>query len=600
MSLVASADTRQIRAHAALIADDGAWAQLPARIAADPVLARVAEATRARVRAHLAAPATEHVMEGQRRLTSARLFLGRILDLATVARLGRDARAAARARDELLAVAAMPCWNPDHFLDVGEYALGAAIGLAWLRDALTEAEAERVATALIDRALRPSYEGTPFMLRWLGGTSNWTQVCHAGLVAAALAVADREPELAARTVARAIAEQEGPARAYAPDGAYVEGPTYWGYGTSFHVVLVSLLEGATGSDHGLASYPGFLESADYLAHMIAPTGRFFNYGDSRESVPALPVLHWFAARRGDPAIAAVELRRLEAGARDLAGELRAVYERLDSLALWWHRPSGRASAVGSARSLPLRWFGGGETPVGVARTGWGDPRAAYLGIKGGRASSSHAHLDAGAFVYEAGGVRWAIDPGMQDYHSLESLGVRLWDGSTDGERWRVFRLGLESHNVMRFEGAPTSVEAGAELSDAGERFEVDLAPLHAPVLAAMTRSAALAADGALTIEDRWTTTGAPVVARWQWLTRARVERAADGVVLRQDGQALRLRVTGAEPAAWSIVVEEAADLLAAYDEPCPGLSRVTIRVPTPAGSGARLRVEARLCDEAKP
>ncbi len=597
-------DLRLARAHVALIADEGAWRELPARIARDPVLARIAEATRARVRTHFASPPITHVLVGKRQLTSARLFLGRILDLATVARLDNDAAAATRAKEELLLAASLPSWNPDHFLDVGEYALGAGIGLGWLRDALSEAETERVAKALVERALRPSFEGTPHMLRWLGGTSNWTQVCHAGLVAAALAVADREPALAARTVARAIAEQAGPATAYAPDGAYAEGPIYWGYGTSFQVVMISLLEAATGSDHGLADFPGFLASADYLAQMVAPSGRFFNYADSREQVPALPVLHWFAARRGEPGIAAAELRRLERGTWDSGIMSRPEYERLDALALWWRAWSpvadGDATAGGdadsAAREMPRVWWAGGETPVGVARTAWGDPQAAFVAVKGGRASTSHAHNDAGSFIYEAGGVRWALDPGMQEYHELEAAGVQLWDFSPGGERWKVFRLGAESHNLLRFDDAQPDVLAAATLRAWGDRgFELDLVALHAPRVQSAVRRVELAEDGALLVEDVWRAGEAAVLARWQWLTRAEVEPVADGALLRQDGRALRLRVE--EPTAdgeWSLVVESVEGLLRPTDAPCPGWKRLTFRVSTGARAEGRIKIAAAL------
>ncbi len=581
---------------ALVFADATAWAALPGRIAADPVLARIAAAARERAERHLAAPPIAHSVEGLRRLTPARLFQGRVIDLATIARLDGDARAAARAREEILAVVALPDWGEVHFLDVAEYALGVAIGFSWLPEVFSPAERERVASALVERALRPSFEGAPETLRWLGGRSNWTQVCHAGLATAALAVADREPALAVRTLTRAVEEQAGPASAYAPDGAYPEGPMYWIYGTTFQVVLISLIESAGWQDHGLADFPGFLASADYMAQMIAPSGRFFNYGDSRDLVPPMPVLHWFAARRGEPGIAAAELHRLESGRCGPTGELRAIYERLDALALWWRATPLSVSGNEAPRTLPLLWFGRGETPVAVARTAWGDARAAFFAIKGGRASSSHAHLDAGGFVFEAGGVRWAVDPGMQEYHSLEAAGVRMWDGAPGGERWSVFRLGPEAHNILRFDEVPPHVEGEASLREAAEGGEVlvELTALHRPRLVEVERRARLASDGVLRIEDRWRGGEEVVVARWQWLTEADVETTSEGARLHQGGRTLALRVLAPVRGQWSLEIEEVSGLLRPSDAPCPGLKRLTIRVPSAAGADGRLEVEARL------
>lgn len=57
-------------------------------------------------------------------------------------------------------------------------------------------------------------------------------------------------------------------------------------------------------------------------------------------------------------------------------------------------------------------------------------------------------MDAGSFVYEKNGVRWAMDLGMQNYFSLESKGVDLWNQSQEGQRWDVFRLNNMAHNTL--------------------------------------------------------------------------------------------------------------------------------------------------------
>ncbi len=101
--------------------------------------------------------------------------------------------------------------------------------------------------------------------------------------------------------------------------------------------------------------------------------------------------------------------------------------------------------------------------MGVHRSAWDDPQATFVAVKGGCPAAPHGHLDGGAFVLEAGGVRWAADLGMQDYHSLESRGVNLWDGRPDGGRWRVFRIGGGPHNILRFNGAPQILGARVPL-----------------------------------------------------------------------------------------------------------------------------------------
>lgn len=58
------------------------------------------------------------------------------------------------------------------------------------------------------------------------------------------------------------------------------------------------------------------------------------------------------------------------------------------------------------------WAANGQTPVVLVRTGWENGEGFYLGIKGGTASTSHAHMDAGSFVFDALGVRWVQDLGI--------------------------------------------------------------------------------------------------------------------------------------------------------------------------------------------
>ena len=50
------------------------------------------------------------------------------------------------------------------------------------------------------------------------------------MITAALMIADIDPELAAKTISRALDKLPSSLAEYGPDGIYPEGPTYWGYG----------------------------------------------------------------------------------------------------------------------------------------------------------------------------------------------------------------------------------------------------------------------------------------------------------------------------------------------------------------------------------
>ena len=229
--------------HPRLLAYPGDWKRLQAQIAADPVSARLWSALQRRAQVLLAEPPLTRTLTGRRLLTVSRQALERIGALALVAKVGGDVAIAERARSEVLALARFLDWNPSHFLDVAEMSLAVSIGLDWLHDGFAAAERDEIATALRDKALRPSLDKMVRSNWWLEAAENWVQVCHGGLCAAAIAIADREPDLADFILERALEKLPAAAATYAPDGAYPEGPMYWSYGTSYHVVLAAALCG---------------------------------------------------------------------------------------------------------------------------------------------------------------------------------------------------------------------------------------------------------------------------------------------------------------------------------------------------------------------
>ncbi|WP_338869123.1 heparinase II/III family protein [Spirosoma sp. SC4-14] len=523
-----------------------------------------------------------------------RTVQGRILTLAMSYRLTGDQRFLNRARQELLQLAALPDWAPNHFLDVGEGALAAGIGLDWLYAELTPDERDQIARSIVKNALLPSLDVSEGNGSWVDGDFNWTQVCHGGLTVGALAIAEREPELARQIIDRAIKNLPHAGAVYAPDGAYPEGPSYWSYGTTFHVLLIEALRSALGTSYGLEQFPGFLKTADYNLQMVGPSGLDFSYSDYHAEIQNEPIMIWFARENHRPDLARQEVADVHELYRAAISTAKSSVHpnRHTPLELLWWEPTLAAS---STTAPPRHWTSQGVLPMAVMRSAWNDPLATFVALKGGTPNHSHAHMDVGSFVLEADGVRWALDLGTESYDKMRAAKLDLWSYAQTSTRWTTFRVGPEGHNILRFDGAYQDITGKGEVKPLPTKKgsmgnSVDLTSLYRNQVTHVQRDLTLNADRSVTIEDQWTTGNKPVDASWQWLTKAAITRTPNGLLLRQDGKSLALLVES--PVGTTIDIEDVSAARNMQDSPNPGLSRIVVRLSTPAKTTGYLRVKA--------
>ena len=582
--------------HPRLFADAARWETLKQRIASDEVSRQIFSVVRDSAERVLDLPPVDYVDTGAFWHGPMRQAQGRILALAMTYRLTGDAKFLARVKVEMWTMADLPNWYPQHFLDTAEVALGMAIGLDWLHDALTLEEREHFETAIIEKALRASFQDED-KKTWSSGNNNWTAVCHGGLVIGALAVSEREPVLARRIVGRALTNMARYAELYAPAGAYSEGPDYWAYGTTFYALMAEALRTTFGTTCGLERAPGFLQTADYTLQMTAPSGQLYNFADNGSGLGYEPIMFWFARelRRGD--LIQRELANLTTLTAAIAsGTPRDDSSRMLPLALLWRDPTLTSA---QAPKRPLTWWSeGGSQPQAVMRSAWNDPRATFVGIKAGKADDSHAHMDIGSFILEADGVRWAVDLGRESYPHARANGISntdLFRTTQDSKRWSIFRCGPESHNLLRFDNAPQRVDASAEIrpmppADGPQDFIVELTPVVRDQVTSARRQFTLRPDRSVIIRDEWKTGDKATEVSWQWLTQGKATTELDGFVLKQAGESLHLRATASSPLTFA--VEDVSQPRNEFDSANPGLSRLLIRVTTPRRSDGSISVTA--------
>lgn len=562
------------------------------KIESDPQLKAVSEAVRLTADHMVSEPPVVYRKEGRRLLGRSREALSRTMHLGFAFRLTGEKRYADRAMAEMKAMAEMPDWNPSHFLDTAEMTMAMAVGYDWLYDELSPELRRACQEAIETKGLGPYLKPGPGQ-GWEHGGNNWNQVCHAGMVAGALALLEDNPDRAAEVVRRALVGLPYAMKVYNPDGTYPEGPGYWNYGTTFNVLLISMLESVFHTDFDLSHSPGFLKTGDYMLNLVGPTLHTFNFSDCGSGTSFSPAMTWFAARTGRP-----ELLWFETGL--LERELRAVREskgghqgdRYFPLVLVWAK-----SGLPRKEPADLNWLGQGQNPLAVLRSSWSDPNAVYLAIKAGTPSASHAHMDIGSFLLDADGVRWSLDLGAQDYNALEQRGIGLWNNRQGSERWSIFRYHNRAHSTLLVDDAEQIVTSKAPISDFSSDPKnayavVDLTATYAGQLTNAIRRFALLPDRQVLVEDQLTGGAKPARVRWGMVTSATLKQdGPNRAWLEKDGKRLRLEILS--PAAVSIESWPADPPPQDYDARNPGVSIVGFTVPIEPGQKLALKVSFR-------
>lgn len=581
---LAQADLSRLADHPRLLLPKGTEKKLLKQINRDEVWKEIHTATLGEADRIITLPVNERIKTGMRLLAVSRENLRRIFILSYAYRMTGQEKYLVRAEQEMLKAASFSDWNPSHFLDVGEMTMALGVGYDWLYPALSEASRRTIREAIVEKGFKPSYDTA---YNWfVDAEHNWNQVCNGGLAFGAIAVAESEPEWAQKIIDRAIDKVRLPMRHYAPDGAYPEGPGYWGYGTLFNVLLIGGLESTFGTDYGLSQMPGFMQTGTYEMQMVSPLIKHFNYMDNSYEPESSSAPFWFYSKTQDPSVLCQQVSILQ---RDTAKKY--LKDRVLPAMLIWGAGAPMEKAVAPQETF---WAGRGNTPVCVMRSGWGDPNARFVGVKLGSPSINHGHMDVGSFVFEADGVRWAIDLGSEDYNTTETRGVDLWNMAQQSQRWDVFRYNNRSHNTLTFNDKLQRVNGSAQIiesdSATARRFvKTDLTPVYAGQVDKVERTISLVDNDYLLIEDEITAGKNYTRMRWTLMTRATPKILSDNtVMLEQDGKRCLLKIESETPIVWRF---EKTPTVNTFDSPNPDVTMVVFDTDLKRGETQYVRAQ---------
>jgi len=368
-------------------------------------------------------------------LESARSGRDRIQALAFVYNITGDKRYLDKAYQEMVDMGNWPDWSGfSSALVTAEILQGYAACYDWLYYDLTAEQKQTLIEIMKKHAF------TPFIYHYEDATSwnvtkltiNWNPVCNTSNMMAALAIADEAPEIAEYILEKAPPRIQYALGAYAPQGAYPEGVSYWDYGTTFVVYGNDLMENAfvdgftVPDDYLYWKTPGIADTCDYPIYYDGPAGRF-NYGDCSGGHTSCEIMYWAADRFDKPHYA----WRQDMIQRE-TGKYLSGYPAITSLC--WYNPDNAYLEPGA---FPLdKFYTSDDTVNGVSmRSSWENDTALFTAMQGGNNQANHQHWSLGTYVIDHLGKRFIRVLGQHDY-------------SLDEDKNKIYYMRAEAYNTL--------------------------------------------------------------------------------------------------------------------------------------------------------
>ena len=374
--------------------------------------------------------------------------------LSTAANLGNFARTLAFAyqitREQKYAEAVYRCvlllgeyehWGSNHFLNCADTASPVALAYDWTYHAFDDEPEKRdeMASILYEKGLYMGYIvkiGRPQdgihpdskinNYNYYNTKNNWNTVCNAGMILSALALFeyDEYREAAATVTGAGLDSLVNCLLQYAPDGAYIESPGYWYYGTYTYMILLSALQSAAGTTYGYSDTIGLHKSYYFARYITSPSGKYWNYHDSSRAATNYEFFYCASRLWNDPNLAAF---RDESLGQDGYGTLFDIL---------FYTPDLSES---EGTSADLDYYMKGIETVTMRSLGGGADYT-FTGLHAGANIATHGDHDSGNFYLEMGGKLWFGDAGSEDYNVGDYWGTE--------RRYRYYRKSQEAHNTI--------------------------------------------------------------------------------------------------------------------------------------------------------
>ncbi|MBQ5790056.1 MAG: hypothetical protein IIW01_07180, partial [Thermoguttaceae bacterium] len=289
------------------------------------------------------------------------------------------------------------------YSDLGATLAGAeaAIAVNLHRDKL---KPETVATTIneIEKRILKPYEASVLekphkRMWWIRTENNWSAVCHAGTVAAALNVVESKERRAFFVAAADYFSETKFMKGFTDDGYCSEGLGYWNYGFGNYLLLGATVRNTTGGKLDLFRFPKIPAILNYAPTIEIADGQFIAFADCSLTTRPSALYVGYLSRLKEYGYVEMEKRGLDANFA-LGDLLQTTAFGFDKDVVFPKTVENAADAnVSAANALPIR-TDFPDAGVLICRP---NPNATgkyfALGLKAGHNAELHNHNDVGSY-----------------------------------------------------------------------------------------------------------------------------------------------------------------------------------------------------------
>ncbi|KAF8640814.1 hypothetical protein AX17_000463 [Amanita inopinata Kibby_2008] len=431
-----------------LIAPSYKWQALPNLIQTDPYLRGWNDTIFGNATQYYSLPPVAYFLDGDSGiLDNAREVKMRIKVFAYAYRMTNDTKWAERAWVEIQNAAGngttsfgpdQDKWNSKHFLDTAEFSAAFGIAYDWLYDYWSDEQKSQIRYTMVHYGLQPGVDAFTNPQNYYGWwksniTGNWNCVCNGGLTLGSLAILGDDTTGIAQQLLGLTVDNAKANCAYGvfDDGTWSETANYWYFGTTGHAEMASALITATGDHYGLLDVnSNFYKTGLYHMYVFGPAS-LFSYGDhgpNKFSSTANSML-LYGGQYHQPQFMLHQREQEDAA---------------EPWSMFWYDPTV-SGAFWDGTPLD-HFFDNNADQWASMRSSWTDQSSLFVAIKAGtnQGHQTHNDLDAGDFVLDALGTRWAGELGSGDYRS-----PNYFSNDTQGsDRWKYYRKMTEGQNTI--------------------------------------------------------------------------------------------------------------------------------------------------------